>query len=264
MYLYTLHTWPDAQIHSHALYSCKLEQQQWPHPAAFAGCSGLAPLGREYVTCMCVHYGQSLSPASGPKYPVSAGAGTWTCELPKPLFWSSFQSRLPDTQTWAQMHTAGLLAAGLPCAICSVAGSWSSFSTQVSQSTPGPSSPFNSCLGLCWSLWYPPPLVNGDRLWDDPNSLCHGILVMDDPSVPKVKTAFVGLGQSSCLPGGYWGSLSCHSAIRLTGCCRWEDSSDGMGEMGQEKIWSSLQIDDPLCSFGCKWSSFLSQQSNTR
>lgn len=107
-----------------------------PHPVPLSGCPGLPPLNREYIMCLCVQHGQSLFP----KYPVSAGASTWTYELPKPLLRSGFQNKLPDTQTWTQMHNTDALAAGLPCANYPVAGSGVSFSTQVSQSTPRPSS----------------------------------------------------------------------------------------------------------------------------
>lgn len=173
---------------------------------------------------MCVHCGQSLFP----KYPVSAGAGTWAYELPKPLFWSSFQNKPPDTQTWTQMHTTSPLAAGLPHAIHPVAGSGSSFSTQVSQSTPRPS-----------KLGFPVPVIatssgglaHGHRLWGDPNSLSHGILVMGDSSGPQGKSCLCGAGSGLMSPPrGYWGFLSCHGATRLIVCCRWEDSSYGMGK----------------------------------
>lgn len=73
--IYTLYTWPATQINRWAQYSCRHEQQQRPHPAPLAGCSGLRPISGEYIMYMYVQYGsvqqlgfrQSLSPASSPR-----------------------------------------------------------------------------------------------------------------------------------------------------------------------------------------------------
>lgn len=96
-------------------------------------------------------------------------------------------------------------------------------------------------------------LAHGDRLWGDPNSLSHGTLVMGDSSGPQGESCLCGAGSGLMSPRGYWGSLSCHGASRLTVCCRWEDSSDGMGKWGRRRFGSSLQIDDPCAPLGaCK------------
>lgn len=155
------------------------------------------------------------------------------------------------THGHGQMHTRDLLAAGLPHANFPVAGTGSSFSTRVSQSTLRRSSPSSSWLGLPWSS--SGGLAHGDRLWGDPNSLSHGILVMSDSSGPQGESCLCGAGSGHMYPRGYCGSLSCQGASGLTLCCRWEGSSDG-GNGAEKDLGSPCKL--ILCSFGCMWSIF--------
>lgn len=104
-------------------------------------------------------------------------------------------------------------------------------------------------------------LAHGDRPWGDPNSLSHGILVMGDSSGPQGESCLCGAGSGLMPSRGYWGSLSCRGSL-----CAADGRAPVMewGKWGRKRLGFSLQTDDPPCSFGCMWSSFLSQQSNTR